>query len=111
MPFATTEPKCYDDLGCFKRFPPTTALKLPDFAGLYPSPPEEIDVKFYLYSCNSPFRPYTMTWNETDELVKKSPYISKHRTIFVVHGFRDMFEEMGWMGVSKPLGTVSHAND
>ena len=101
------EPKCYDELGCFKRFPPSQALHLPDFAGLYPAEPEEIDVKFYLYTCQSPYRPYIMSWNVTDKMVNESPYIPKYRTIFIVHGFRDLYQEMNWMGVSKPVGRVS----
>jgi len=52
-----------------------------------------------------------MKWNESDAKVKTSPYESSKRTIFIIHGFLDLYEEMGWMGVSKALCHVKWPNN
>lgn len=65
--------------------------------------PKEINVKFYMYTCKNRYRPYEINYDADDEFVKKSPFNKEKRTVFIIHGYLDLYEEMGWMGVSTKL--------
>lgn len=63
--------------------------------------PSEINIKFFMYTCKNKYRPYEIKWDADDEYVKKSPFIKEKRTVFIIHGYLDLYEEMNWMGVSE----------
>lgn len=60
--------------------------------------PSEINIKFFMYTCKNKYRPYEIKWDADDEYVKKSPFIKEKRTVFIIHGYLDLYEEMNWMG-------------
>ncbi|OTF77073.1 hypothetical protein BLA29_010104 [Euroglyphus maynei] len=64
----------------------------------YPEPPEKQNVKFYLFSCNNPFNPSILSYNVSENEMKNLNYDQNRRTIFIVHGFTDYYEQVNWMG-------------
>lgn len=99
--FSSLAPFSYGVYGNFSRFPISAAFDLPAaIGGFYPMDPKDISVKFYMYTCKNRYRPYEIMYDADDEFVKKSPFIKEKRTVFIIHGYLDLFEEMGWMGVS-----------
>jgi len=72
---------CYDEFGCFNKFP----------LGMFPEPPKFINPKFRLYtpSAEKPVKVYTYDSNVggEDEETKKSLRDPSKKLVFVSHGF------------------------
>ena len=94
--------KCYDELGCFKPFPQSSILvsiaQALTASSLYPATPESVDATFIMYTCSNPYRPFYLPWNATDKMIRESPFDPNVKTIFLIHGFTDKYDEMNWMG-------------
>ena len=98
--------RCFNGFGCYARFPPSNQLaQIADafHVGIYPESPQEVNVYFYLYTCVQPYRPTIIQWNVSDEELSQSLFDPNKRTIFIIHGFQDNYDEMNWMGVSLRL--------
>lgn len=91
---------CYGEYGCFDKLEISKDWEVPNVLGFFPQPPEEIDVLFNLFTCNQKYNPVALPYNASEKTLKSSGFSHKHRTVFIIHGYRDYFSEVDWMGVS-----------
>ena len=90
---AVDQEVCYDGLGCFSTAPPFSSFGR---IALLPEPPEEIDIKFFLYTRNNSDVPEEIKFN--DELgLRNSKYDGRKPTKFLAHGWMDKPELGIWM--------------
>ncbi|OTF81924.1 lipase-like protein, partial [Euroglyphus maynei] len=66
--------------------------------GHFPESPEKINVKFHLFSCRDRYNPTILPFNATERDLQRINYDPKKRTIFVIHGFLDNYDQFNWMG-------------
>lgn len=71
---------CYNELGCFRDEGPFNYLDL------LPSPPEEINTRFFLYTARNRDSPHMLLYNNASTVVT-SPYNASLPTKVMIHGF------------------------
>ena len=70
---------------------------------MMPMNPQQIDMQFNLFTCDNKYRPVLFGYKPEDESIIKSPFDPKKKTKFIIHGFRDYYDDMYWMGVWLPI--------
>lgn len=75
---------------------------------LHPEPPDVIDLKYLLFTCERPLNNQVLSFNSTvDEIKNLINFDPKNKTILIVHGFRSSFDESKWPGDLKDLVTTT----
>lgn len=94
------EPMCYGDLGCFNRSEVSSellgdALKL---GAQFPEPPEKNDIQFRVFSCQDRYNPSMLDWKTKESEMNNLNFDPKNRTIVLIHGYTDNYDQFNWMG-------------
>ncbi|XP_074594880.1 pancreatic triacylglycerol lipase-like [Brevipalpus obovatus] len=100
--------RCFENLGCFSRH------DFPDPLGnsiiFLPKSPEEMDLKYMLYTNKNRYESKNLRYNFTAQELSESGFDASKKTKFIVHGWMSNFDEMDWMGNLKDL-TLRHKAD
>ena len=93
--------KCYAKLGCFS-LQDVHFEDLLDFyeLPLLPVSPDILNATFNLFTEDIPLdKPIVFQYDFDSELMKKH-YKRNSETIFIIHGFQDMYKEGNWNAVN-----------
>lgn len=88
--------KCYQDLGCFAPYDSFHILHQP--LTFTPFSPEELDVTFNLFTQRNLYRPTELKYNTDVDQILAAGYDGAKKTKILIHGYRDSYDDMAWMG-------------
>lgn len=61
--------------------------------------PQELNVTFNLFTRNNRNNRQIFSYGINDRSIQESEFKAERKTKFIVHGYRDKYEEDGWMAV------------
>ncbi|KAI7696012.1 hypothetical protein SSS_00401 [Sarcoptes scabiei] len=95
---ASNKTVCYDGYGCFN------AQVFPGLVSRLPVAPESLKVTFHFFTCGSHYKSKIFNQFVTIKKLKQNARFNpKLKTIFVIHGYKDHFNETEWTGQLKNL--------
>ncbi|KAH7640547.1 lipase-like protein [Dermatophagoides farinae] len=89
---------CYENFGCYNASEIGSEWPITKLMSFYPEPPEKQNITFYVFSCKNRYNPSILSYNVNEDEMKNLNYDRNLRTIFIIHGFTDFYDQFNWMG-------------